>query len=1131
MSTATVRLLLRRLAGTSTPTAESDAELLRRFAERRDEAAFTALVDRHGPLVLGVCRRLLWDSRDVEDAFQATFLVLARNASAVRRPASLAAWLYGVARRVALRARRSTSRQPGTEPLPDLPSRGPDPLQQLTARELLDVVDKELARLPEKYRLSLVLCALDGLSVEQTAARLGITTGAVRGRLERGRMQLGRALDRRGLTLPAILPAVGPGRGTVGVPQRLLQAAVRSASVESPAGATVRVVALADGLRGAVGTARLASGVGLVLTLALLAAGATLAYPAREVAGTDAAAADAGKAPQERVDRSGDPLPPGAVARLGTTRWKLYGGGSVALTVPPDGKTLLAASARNGLSTFDLATGKVVRQLPEVESLRQDWLGGNVSHSHVALSADGSTAFFAPDHGRFVCLADARTGRELRRWSPSVQDHGVLLQALLSADGGTLAMNFLEVLRVEDAKTGKLLRDFRRPRFSGYMAGTVWLALSGDGKTVAWVDLQPNKAGAAVSHAVLVARTGEDGMPLRLEEPEGEMRDISLSPDGRWLISGCETGLVQMWDVKAGKVVRRWPGKNIGVTVARAFFAPDSRSFVLESPAKGVQLIDVESGKERWHYGGATFGPRPPAYTFTPDGKTILGFTPLTGPFIFRFDVATGRRTPAEGEIAGAGAACAFTPDGQTLHALYYSGVLCSWNPRTGELLRQASRVWGRSFSPDGRLVCESANGNYVALSEAATGKKVSRLKLNIVSEAVAFSPDGKLVAVVGRAAGKEKGRELCVLEVEGGKELRRIPVAGPTQGGLAGGPHFSADGHSVFFLETVPMPNYYGKGRLRGWDVETGLERRLPELPAHTNSTLSLSPDTRTIGLMSDSRPALLFCESATGQTRFEVSPLSLWSPRFTFSPDRSFLLLADADGGVRVHDTVTGKLVTTRNGHAAPVSGFTWSPDGRLLATMSEDATTLIWDVPTFLPAREELKKPTDAELPNLWADLAGSDATQAYVAIRRLAAAPERTVPWLRERLRPVPEATPRPDDRRLRQLLAELDGDDFAVRERATRELAGYGEFARSAYDAVLAAKPSEEVRQRIQELQVKCDPARSPATLQSLRAVEVLEHVSNAEARQVLEQVAKGAAGARVTEDAAATLRRLAVHRD
>src|SRR5262249_46221346 len=156
----------------------------------------------------------------------------------------------------------------------------------------------------------------------------------------------------------------------------------------------------------------------------------------------------------------------------------------------------------------------------------------------------------------------------------------------------------------------------------------------------------------------------------------------------------------------------------------------------------------------------------------------------------------------------------------------------------------------------------------------------------------------------------------------------RRIPVAGPTQGGLADGPHFSADGRTVFFLETVPMENYNGRGRLRGWAVDTGLERRLPELPPHASSTLSLSPDARTIGLLSEDprahRTTLLFCEAITGRTRFEVHSIDLWSTRFTFSPDRSFLLLADADGGIRVHDTVTGKLVATRTAHAAPVSNF---------------------------------------------------------------------------------------------------------------------------------------------------------------------------------------------------------------
>src|SRR5262245_65017645 len=153
MAPSPARLLLHLRRLPAAPDPASDTVLLDRFARRRDADAFAALVDRHGPMVLRLCRRALGDPHAAEDAFQATFLVLARRAAAVRRPGSLAAWLHGVARRVALKARARDDRRrlpeapPGTDP----PDRHGDPLAELTARELLTVLDEEVRRLPEVY--------------------------------------------------------------------------------------------------------------------------------------------------------------------------------------------------------------------------------------------------------------------------------------------------------------------------------------------------------------------------------------------------------------------------------------------------------------------------------------------------------------------------------------------------------------------------------------------------------------------------------------------------------------------------------------------------------------------------------------------------------------------------------------------------------------------------------------------------------------------------------------------------------------------------------------------------------------------------------------------------------------------
>jgi RNA polymerase sigma factor (sigma-70 family) len=222
---------LRRLAPPSQPA--SDARLLEQFVRCRDEDAFAALLARHGPMVLGACRRVLGDAHAAEDAAQATFLVLARRATAVRPPERLAAWLYGVARQVALKALRADARRRrrealGLRPLPHTS----DPLAEVSARELLLILDAEVGRLPEVYRLPVLLCGLEGLSQEEAARRLGWTPGSLKGRLERGRARLHARLARRGLVLSAALAAAEVSRaGAAGASGRWCAPTAKAAAL------------------------------------------------------------------------------------------------------------------------------------------------------------------------------------------------------------------------------------------------------------------------------------------------------------------------------------------------------------------------------------------------------------------------------------------------------------------------------------------------------------------------------------------------------------------------------------------------------------------------------------------------------------------------------------------------------------------------------------------------------------------------------------------------------------------------------------------------------------------------------------------------------------------------------------
>jgi RNA polymerase sigma factor (sigma-70 family) len=241
---ASVIRYLRRVAA---PPGDTDGELLRRFAQERDEAAFTALLRRHGPLVFGVCQRILQNQHDAEDAFQATFLVFARKARWVAKPESLADWLFGVAYRTSCKARAGMARRRAKERQAAVRTPAADSTSGVVWGELRPVLDDEVSRLPEKYRVPFVLCYLDGRTNEEAARLIGCPKGTVLSRLATARERLRSRLTRRGITLSAGLLAVALSEGVASavLPPLLAGSTAKSAAAGL---ASAAVVSLAEGV-------------------------------------------------------------------------------------------------------------------------------------------------------------------------------------------------------------------------------------------------------------------------------------------------------------------------------------------------------------------------------------------------------------------------------------------------------------------------------------------------------------------------------------------------------------------------------------------------------------------------------------------------------------------------------------------------------------------------------------------------------------------------------------------------------------------------------------------------------------------------------------------------------------------
>jgi RNA polymerase sigma factor (sigma-70 family) len=769
MSAAAIRGVVRRL-GSSPAEPLPDAELVAAFAANRDADAFAALVDRHGPTVLGVCRRVLGNAHDAEDAFQAVFLVLARRVRAVRPPGAVGGWLYGVAVRTANKARVALARRRRREMIAasNPGSRECDPpaaTPELT--ELRHAIDEELGKLPASLRAVVVLCDLHEKTRAEAAGELACPEGTIAARLHRARRKLGAALARRGLALPSASLA------TILVPAAVSAGMARSAVAAALGSATPAVLALArEVTRGMTTTTN-----AIALTAMTLLAGGLLA--AGGIWPADAPAPP--PAPPSNVASSVDELgSKSAVSGWRETKVLDQAGwlvGSVAYS--SDGNALYISGTSGHVRAYSTDNFKTLWEYK-----------GEERFSALSLSRDGKTLAVTVKGG--VQFLNAKTGKTDNK--------------LEEAGSDPLAVAFFPDRQVAEEHISRrvIFGNARELVVKTWLVGgepsTIKSSLAAPGKQPADefavpLAVDPNGKRAVVSgpvdratgRNVLWAWSAGSGEPNKLlDGHKATITCAAWSADGKVIVTGDVDGVVILWDAatfteksrltlsgRVAAVTISADGQSIAAAVTgipdvvkKDAYHEDVFAWEAASPPKEPKPIS------RHTVGGPFQGMA--ALAFAPDGRSLAvsfaNFTHLSrlGELVGKvriFTLEPPARKPdpatvvpgkwAEKSVltnhAGPVDSVAFAPDGKSFVTGGADGKVLLWNtatmrPRELGSVVPAGKFTAVAFSPNGRLIA--------ATRDKVTGffdpEKLQAVLMNPPfpgGRGVAFSPDGKWVA------------------------------------------------------------------------------------------------------------------------------------------------------------------------------------------------------------------------------------------------------------------------------------------------------------------------------------------------------------------------------------------------
>ncbi len=912
-----IRRLLRRVS--AAPGAGlSDAELLERFVRSRDEAALETLVYRHGPMVWTTCRRLLHHDADSEDCFQATFLVLCRRAGTIAKRQSVASWLYRVAYRICLRARAGRSRRPvSAAEVGDLPAA--ETVAAIEQEELRDLLDEELHRLPERYRAPLLLHYLEEKTVEQVARELGWRPGTVSSRLARGKALLRVRLAGRGLTLSAgaAAAALESATASAALPPPLARTALQALLTRA---ASQPAASLAQEFLRAQLHDRLKWAVALLLAIGTAAGGMGAIWTRDRPDDPDRAGASSADARLVvegplRLDADGDPLPQGAILRLGSARFR---GGASEAAFSPDGRVLTTVGV-GGIRTWDAATGRPLQARYHTDL-----------QSPCVIAEDGKLAA-TREYGRpFSSHPERITIRRLPGLEVlhALDDPGKFQARhfCFSRDGKRLAADSRFDILVWDVATGKLLS---RLPLRDEQAFVQAMALSPDGALLAAVDSRQDEV-------IRLWDVADAREKQSLKIPITHYLWVAFSGNGNILMAYGTGSRVDLWDAHTLAPIRTF---SIGQTPASPLIS-SSGKVIAANGAEGLRLWNAETGQLKavlqqpipnTRLARSQAGGRPLA--FSPDDRFLV--TCGTSPQINMWDVATGRRVRVtdEPDLAYSnmpGCYAAISPDGNRI-ATNRGGTIQLWDARTGHPVGAAlevdSLVHDILFSADGKsLIRESGDTLPVTDLLSATHRAEARWSSPPVQTSGAgWHPDPVLLRLI--AAGTAP----------------RIPAGRRTVGNLAA---LSPDGKTAAWAIHAPPQSISLRDAVSGEEL-----LRLP-CPGGV-ATPAFSPDSRNLAVLGKNHVQFWDVASRREVRRLVYAPPedmlaegNLHAP-LAFSPDGRLVAAPQVDNSIVVWGVVTGRPVATLRGHGGRVYTLAFTPDSRRLLSGSADTTALMWDV----------------------------------------------------------------------------------------------------------------------------------------------------------------------------------------
>jgi RNA polymerase sigma factor (sigma-70 family) len=1043
---------LRRLFDAGSAVGLSDGELLERLVatdSESAEAAVETILARHGSTVLTVCRQVLGDVHAAEDAFQATFLVLIRRAGSlrIRENGSLGSWLYGVAYRTALKARRSTARRRAREHRVAVPEAkaGPWGADGAERDELGTVLHDEVNRLPARYRVPVVLCYFEGRTHDEAAATLQWPVGTVRSNLSRARDLLRSRLTGRGLAPAGLIGATRiKSAAQAEVPAALRTATVAAAIQGTPAATAAALMKLM--LRDLF-MARLKVAIGGLSAMTLLVASIGFAVQGArrgKKLGPEPVPVAVIRPRPDSADRPGDPLPRFARARLGDLRFH-HGDWVKEAVYTPDGQSLVTLDQRGLVRVWDAATGRIIRGIGEQ----------GLAFGEIAVSPDGrAVATVGSPTG--LRLWDLASGQERRRWHKAQEES--YADPRLSPDGRTIAV---AVTRYHDAGTGQFetfidLLDTaapteRRRRIRGDWLRLGDLRFSPDGQVLATAsndsgsDFAQGKAVKGSTRLWDVATTRE---LCRFPVVGASVGLVAFSPDGRRLAAAVSDETIRFYDRMTGQEdLPRLRGENIPrpeparphpdwaglathdfMTMHCLVFSPDGTILASGSGGSGSTGDAWVAGVYLWDVGRGRELRRLPGHlgwihsvSFSPDGRTLA----TTGPEVVvrLWDVASGRETlPQSGHRSSINLLVVSPADG-TIFTTGQDGTIRHWDPASGRergiFARFSASINGMAIAPDGKTLFVGERFGAVTLWDVVERREIRRFARNQEDNAVwhvAFAPDGQTIASGWK-----------VWDVASGQVLATFQDRDPRNKNLARfSPIFyTPDGKQLIASEPEGV---------RIWDIASGKEVRWAVRTKTALHRVALSHDRRFLASGGEgphfggreNDPSIHVWELASGQEVAKLSGHEEGTWDLDFSPDGRLLASGSGtehttlDATVRIWDLATGRERRRLDGHLAAVKAVAFTPDGRSVVSGSEDGTALVWDVSD---CRDEVKsdEPLNPEsLQSHWNTLAGNDAHAAYQASWTLSV--PSTVPFLRDHLKAAAIAEPNAAPEALRRVRA-------------------------------------------------------------------------------------------------------------